>query len=396
MKRTKAILAAALAGSMAISAAFPAMAQEDGGATLVDLFYTYSKDNMIVEYYDSNYLTESGKLQKKSYDGFLALSQTDLDWDGTEELLAIRLKPAADENGDTINTLIAEVYQRKDNTLQRSAQYTLAEDILAYDGAQIDVFAVDGESGQFLCCEARDSATLLADGVTWSMRAAGYDGESFYEVSNVSMAGSAFSAEDTEAARTAMNAVGLYPQDLIWASAAEQCGLGLICTVRRYHTSEYENIRAALDAGQAQQYGETWFKNYMNPDRENKFAKEFAVKLTESAGQAQTAQTDGVHYSFDGDYVIPDSDSRYITEEDLSSLSADEILLARNEIYAKHGRIFNNAALDEYFRSKSWYQPTVAGSDFTDSYAASVFNDCEIANISTMVKYEKAHGLNGY
>jgi len=51
MKRTKAILAAALAGSMAISAAFPAMAQEDGGATLVDLFYTYSKDNMIVEYY---------------------------------------------------------------------------------------------------------------------------------------------------------------------------------------------------------------------------------------------------------------------------------------------------------------------------------------------------------
>ena len=203
-------------------------------------------------------------------------------------------------------------------------------------------------------------------------------------------------AEDTEAARTAMNAVGLYPQDLIWASAAEQCGLGLICTVRRYHTSEYENIRAALDAGQAQQYGETWFKNYMNPDRENKFAKEFAVKLTESAGQAQTAQTDGVHYSFDGDYVIPDSDSRYITEEDLSSLSADEILLARNEIYAKHGRIFNNAALDEYFRSKSWYQPTVAGSDFTDSYAASVFNDCEIANISTMVKYEKAHGLNGY
>lgn len=396
MKRTKAILAAALAGSLIISAAFPAMAEENSEATLVDLFYTYSRDNMIVEYYDSNYLTEAGQLQQKSYDGFLALSQTDLDWDGTEELLAIRLKPEKDDNGDTVNTLVAEVYQRKDNTLQRGTQYTLAEGILACDAAQIDVFAVNGESGQYICCEARDTATLLADGVRWSMRAAGYDGNGFYEVSDVSMAGSAFDDEDTAKARAAVNAVGLYPGDIIWTSVAEQYDLGLLCTIRRYLTADYENIRASISAKEAVQYGETMFKNYMNPYRENKFNKEFAVELEERVPQVQTASADGAHYTFAGDYVIADSDSRYITEEDLNKLSAEEILLARNEIYARHGRIFNNAALDEYFRSKSWYQPTVAGSDFTDSYAVSVFNNCEIANISAMVEYEKAHGLNGY
>lgn len=396
MKRTKAFLAAAVAGSLMASAAFPAMAEETSEPTLVDLFYTYSKDNMIVEYYDSNYLTEAGQLQQKSYDGFLALSQTDLDWDGTEELLTIRLKPETDDSGDTVNTLVAEVYQRKDNTLQRGTQYTLAEDILAYDSAQIDVFAVNGDSGQFICCEARDSASLLADGVSWSMRAAGYDGTSFYEVSNVSVRGSAFDDEDTAKASAAFNAVGLYPQDVIWVSVGEQYNLGLLCTIRRFQTSEYETIQAAIGAKEAVQYGETMFLNYMNPYRENKFSKEFAVELAEVAPQAQSSSSGNVHYVFEGDYVIANSDSRYITEEDLNKLSAEMILLARNEIYARHGRIFNNVALDEYFRSKSWYQPSVAGSDFTDSYAASVFNDCEIANISTMVNYEKAHGLNGY
>lgn len=396
MKRTKVILAAVLAGSLMISAAFPAAAEENTEATLVDLFYTYSKDNLIVEYYDSNYLPEEGRLQQKSYNGFLALSQTDLDWDGTEELLAIRLKPDTDEAGNTVNTLVAEIYQRKDNTLQRGTQYTLAENILAYDAARIDVFAVNGQSGQFICCEALDSASLLADGVTWSMRAAGYDGTSLYEVSDVSMSGSDFSEEDIAKARGAVNAVGLYPETVIRSSVADQYDLGLLCTIRRYLISDYENVQAAVSAGQAQQYGETWFKNYMNPNRENKFNKEFAVELTESTVQTGTDSADNVHYSFDGDYIIADSDSRYITEEELGRLSADEILLARNEIYAKHGRIFNDAALNEYFRSRSWYQPSVAGSDFTDEYAASVFNAYEITNISTLVTYEKAHGLNGY
>ena len=55
-----------------------------------------------------------------------------------------------------------------------------------------------------------------------------------------------------------------------------------------------------------------------------------------------------------------------------------------------------NEDLDSYFRSKSWYQPTVSGSDFTEEYAASVFNDFERTNIDTIVKYEQAHNINQF
>jgi len=39
------------------------------------------------------------------------------------------------------------------------------------------------------------------------------------------------------------------------------------------------------------------------------------------------------------DYIFSDSDSRYLTEEEIRSLSQEEMRIARNEIYARHGRI---------------------------------------------------------
>ena len=141
------------------------------------------------------------------------------------------------------------------------------------------------------------------------------------------------------------------------------------------------------------EYGETMFHSYRNENRENKGQENFAATAEHSDSGQQTASTETVS---SGDYIIPDSSSRYITEEDLTGLSDYEILLARNEIYARHGRMFVNEDLDSYFRSKSWYQPTVSGSDFTEEYAASVFNDFERTNIDTIVKYEQAHNINQF
>ncbi len=66
----------------------------------------------------------------------------------------------------------------------------------------------------------------------------------------------------------------------------------------------------------------------------------------------------------DGDYILPESNSRNYTEEELADLTADELRLARNEIYARHGRIFDAPDLKEYFEGKSWYNGTVDGDDF--------------------------------
>jgi hypothetical protein len=63
----------------------------------------------------------------------------------------------------------------------------------------------------------------------------------------------------------------------------------------------------------------------------------------------------------DSDYVIPNSDTRQLQPGDLQNLSAQQLRIARNEIYARHGRIFQDPALRAYFSGKSWYR-AVAGS----------------------------------
>lgn len=88
------------------------------------------------------------------------------------------------------------------------------------------------------------------------------------------------------------------------------------------------------------------------------------------------------------EYVIADSDSRYLTEDDLRGLSSDECRLARNEIFARHGRRFADSALQAYFDGCSWYTGTVSPSAFDER----VFNEYEAANVSFIREYESAMG----
>lgn len=57
------------------------------------------------------------------------------------------------------------------------------------------------------------------------------------------------------------------------------------------------------------------------------------------------------------DYILPDSDARILSLSDISDLSKAELRLARNEIYARNGYIFQSADLQTYFSAKPWYNP---------------------------------------
>ena len=81
-----------------------------------------------------------------------------------------------------------------------------------------------------------------------------------------------------------------------------------------------------------------------------------------------------------GEYFFPDSNSRYLTDEDLAPYSYDQLELAKNEIYARHGRQFVTQRIADYFNSKSWYKGTVDPETF-DAQQDSIFNEYEIANI---------------
>lgn len=88
------------------------------------------------------------------------------------------------------------------------------------------------------------------------------------------------------------------------------------------------------------------------------------------------------------DYILCGSNSRYLNISELNGLSAEECRLARNELYARHGRKFDDEGLRAYFESKEWYIGTIEPSDFTED----MLNDYEIYNRDMIVKYEKEQG----
>lgn len=88
------------------------------------------------------------------------------------------------------------------------------------------------------------------------------------------------------------------------------------------------------------------------------------------------------------DYILPNSNTRKLTEADLQGLSSEECRIARNEIYARHGRKFSDQTLQEYFESKTWYIGQVEPNEFDES----VLNESEKANAELISKYEKEQG----
>lgn len=83
---------------------------------------------------------------------------------------------------------------------------------------------------------------------------------------------------------------------------------------------------------------------------------------------------------YSNDYIIPDSNTRYLTDSELSGISSKTAQMAINEIYARHGRHFNNAEVRAYFESKSWYSEN-------PYYSDSMLSNIENANIKKLTYY---------
>lgn len=91
----------------------------------------------------------------------------------------------------------------------------------------------------------------------------------------------------------------------------------------------------------------------------------------------------------DGDYIFPNSDSEYLTKSDLKGMSKSEINLAKNELYARHGRKFKSKELQEYFESKSWYKGIYSPKQWDKKGDKYFFNKYEIKNRNLLKKNEK-------
>ena len=85
---------------------------------------------------------------------------------------------------------------------------------------------------------------------------------------------------------------------------------------------------------------------------------------------------------------MENSDIEYISEAVIRNLSDWELVLARNEIYARNGRIFNDKDIRDYFMSQDWYEGNILPDDFTED----MLNEIEKTNVERIVAEEERRG----
>lgn len=104
--------------------------------------------------------------------------------------------------------------------------------------------------------------------------------------------------------------------------------------------------------------------------------KEYYVLLN-SPSFTDTSVTD--------EYIIWYSGQALLSEDDVMFLDKDQLRLARNEIYARHGMKFNSEDLQNHFNKCSWY---IAETD-ADKFDDSVLSDTEKKNIELIKSFEE-------
>ena len=117
----------------------------------------------------------------------------------------------------------------------------------------------------------------------------------------------------------------------------------------------------------------------LNQREEELSAKEEYLK-SEDEKQKYNRTRDRSSYSgYSGLY--PEASTRYLTNADLRNKSRWQLKIMRNEIYARHGYIFQTQEMKNYFNNQSWYNPVYY--DVTH-----MLTSLEKSNIAYIKKFE--------
>ena len=278
-------------------------------------------------YYDGSYLKDEPALE-----GVIFSDVFDFDGDGADELVALYMGKAENLDNDLSGgyTLDVVVYEGTDGNVAEQARVRALENWAdaAGDYSTLRVFLKDE---RYLVLDTQSNTYFVeADGITVDDHIYSYDGTSLQEQGVLQTAGS-------DLYDTMMNTP--YIEQL------REIGLDRAADVMQ---SRGNISLACADAGMTclgkifLQPSMTWeIANERYPDTDNSYPVFYAAFHK--------------YFSGENDYILPDSATRALTEEELSGLTKDQLALARNEIFARYGYQFENAQLQNYFDQKSWY-----------------------------------------
>ena len=313
------------------------------GSNLDGVSFTYTK-------------TEDGMWQRSSLDdspfqtaGNLDFVLRDFDGDGSEELLTYDMEK---RDGDWAVT--ASMYEQKDGQVQKADTKTLLEKAFSFcDSGDVRFFLKDDK---YICMDSGLSCFVIADGMQYAVKAYSYNGEKLVEMANEELQGSDFyevghsMAEYVDQLNTmgfSKTAAAVYDRDVLRVCAADS-GITFLSKILLHHSYLEEDKTWAYDP--------------------------YAYMEFVEGEEAEDA------------YVLPESNEKELSADELRDLGEDRLRIARNEIYARYGRSFQDEALAQYFQKKAWYCQSETIDD-------TVLSETELANRDLILQAEQNAAL---
>lgn len=300
--------------------------------------------------------TADGMWQRSSLDdslfqvaGNLDFVLRDFDGDGSEELLTYDMEK---RDGDWAVT--ASMYEQKDGQVQKADTKTLLEKAFSFcDSGDVRFFLKDDK---YICMDSGLSCFVIADGMQYAVKAYSYNGEKLVEMANEELQGSDFyevghsMTEYVDQLNTmdfSKTAAAVYDRDVLRVCAADS-GITFLSKILLHHSYLEEDKTWAYDP--------------------------YAYMEFVEGEEAEDA------------YVLPESNEKELSADELRDLGEDRLRIARNEIYARYGRSFQDEALAQYFQKKAWYCQSETIDD-------TVLSETELANRDLILQAEQNAAL---
>ena len=300
--------------------------------------------------------TADGMWQRSSLDdslfqvaGNLDFVLRDFDGDGNEELLTYDMEK---RDGDWAVT--ASMYEQKDGQVQKADTKTLLEKAFSFcDSGDVRFFLKDDK---YICMDSGLSCFVIADGMQYAVKAYSYNGEKLVEMANEELQGSDFYevghsmtdyVDQFNTMGFSKTAAAVYDRDVFRICAADS-GITFLSKILLHHSYLEEDKTWAYDP--------------------------YAYMEFVEGEEAEDA------------YVLPESNEKELSADELRDLGEDRLRIARNEIYARYGRSFQDEALAQYFQKKAWYCQSEPIEDV-------VLSETELANRDLILQAEQNAAL---
>lgn len=336
------------------------------------------EDKILREYYGKEILPEYGmadlstKTKVFRYD-----SEGETRWTGTVGIASAELCDLDQDGKDELFLAVLEeettkfcVYEVENGAVVKKAEIFPGRwnDMVAYDEI---LTLIHTEQGSYLLY-TQNAIGILGDFYDADIRLYRYDGEKLYVDMMIFPKG--FGSDVDEYAVWHNNNQGeIMSEELI--SGTDQDGKYLDDEHQSKRIKELFAEYGIVTCEQPSMWSS--FEDLVSADTDHK------VLMKLKMWSSDYSMDEKLYHFNETKFLLPGSSSVYLTKEDLEGLSQGELRLARNEIYARHGLIFQDKTLTDYFTAKGFYYPVKKTVPDTE------LNQYEIANLNLIISMEK-------